>query len=643
MKRPVAAVVAALTGAAVMALELTAVRLMAPHFGDSAYVWTNVIGVILVAMALGAFLGGKMADQKHGGPRVFWLLCVAGVLTSCVPVVAHSIGGWLVPEGLPLDSAMGALVRGSLAATTILFAPPILLIACVSPILVTMLASQDGKIGRAAGLVSAMATIGSLVGTFAATHVLIPGVGSSWTVWICAGALIAAGLFCRASAAGAAVLLVPVGLSFVVPDVLKAPADGETLLAEVESNYQFLQVVERTDTTPKQRSLKINEGLDSFHSVSIEGTAFTDGSYYDYHVIAPFLARDGGSTGDVKVLSLGEAAGTFGRLFAYVHPKCTMDGVEIDPEVMRLGKEYFPGARPDGKQYPVDARVFVDNTTSRYDVVLVDTYKNQIYIPAHIASYQFFHAVSNVLQDGGVVSVNAGGVSFEDPVVDKLCRTIAAVFGQAWAFRVPNSRNFVLVARKGQDIDPGCLRQIEATDEALKTVLARTAVGDAWRQFESSSSDAEDDSIVLRDDRPFLDVLQEDAYNRRESDPILTGIAGHRNSKAAGVEAAGLIRHGRLEDALEKIGTARMATPLLRRLAGDCRWGLRDTVGAVLEYEEAKRLGMDEPELDKYIGWANEETEGRRKAWSAASTNGWIAFSAIAGLFAAFAFAWRRL
>ena len=103
MKRPVAAVVAALTGAAVMALELTAVRLMAPHFGDSAYVWTNVIGVILVAMALGAFLGGKMADQKHGGPRVFWLLCVAGVLTSCVPVVAHSIGGWLVPAGLPLD------------------------------------------------------------------------------------------------------------------------------------------------------------------------------------------------------------------------------------------------------------------------------------------------------------------------------------------------------------------------------------------------------------------------------------------------------------------------------------------------------------------------------------------------------------
>ena len=64
--RPVpAGVLAFLAGHAVMSIELTAVRLLAPHFGDSAVVWTNVIGVILVALAVGAWLGGRTggADQ----------------------------------------------------------------------------------------------------------------------------------------------------------------------------------------------------------------------------------------------------------------------------------------------------------------------------------------------------------------------------------------------------------------------------------------------------------------------------------------------------------------------------------------------------------------------------------------------------
>ena len=55
MKRSRAGLVAGLAGFAVMSLELTAVRLLAPYFGDSAYVWTNVIGVILVALAAGAW------------------------------------------------------------------------------------------------------------------------------------------------------------------------------------------------------------------------------------------------------------------------------------------------------------------------------------------------------------------------------------------------------------------------------------------------------------------------------------------------------------------------------------------------------------------------------------------------------------
>ena len=137
MKHSTAAAVAGLIGFAVMGLEVTAVRLLAPHFGDTAYVWTNVIGVILLALALGAFLGGRMADSEAGSSRVATLLVIAGVLTAIAPIVARPLGAWLVPADLPLDSAMWALVRGSFVATTILFAPPVILVACVSPVLIT--------------------------------------------------------------------------------------------------------------------------------------------------------------------------------------------------------------------------------------------------------------------------------------------------------------------------------------------------------------------------------------------------------------------------------------------------------------------------------------------------------------------------
>ena len=629
MSASLAAVIALLTGAAVMGLELTAVRLMAPHFGDSAYVWTNVIGVILVAMALGAFLGGRLADRGVGMGRLAWLLAVAGLLVSLVPIVAVPLGSFLVPAEMPMDAAMGALVRGSLAATTLLFAPPILLVACASPMLVTSLAADGSKVGKASGLISAMATVGSLIGTFAATHLLIPMVGSQVTVWICAGLLFVAALCCRRTPALAAGLLAPLILPFVAPDGRKAVGPAETLVAEVESNYQFLQVVDVVDSDPKQRSLKINEGLDSFHSVHYEGTAYTNGNYYDYHAVAPFLARDGGDTAGARVLSLGEAAGTFGRLFAHVHPKCEMDGVEIDPEVMRLGDEFFAGKRLPGKRYAVDARVFVNQTSNRYDVVLVDTYKNQIYIPAHVASEQFFRSVHAVLRDGGVVSVNSGGARYDDPVVRALGTTMAKVFGEAWAFRVPQTRNFVLAARKAKPLDPSCLAKVATDDPALRGILARTANAAFWRRV---SADGE----TLSDDRPFLDVLQQEAYSQRAAVVALTAVDGSRNSKDVEQEVEASFRGGHYEEALAKVAEAEAATPRLRRRAGDCRWILRDTSGAVAEYDEAKRLGFSDAGIDRDLGFAREEVASRQVAWDASGRNGWIAGSALLLLFAGF-------
>jgi hypothetical protein len=162
--------VAFLAGFGCMAAELTAVRLLAPHFGDSAYVWTNVIGVILAALAVGAWLGGRAASRAAVHAVVAWICLFAGVAIAGAPWIAQPLGAWLVPGDLPLDAAMPSMIRGSLAATLALFAPAMVALGALSPLLVTGIVRRGGDVGRASGAVAAAGTLGSLVGTFAATH-----------------------------------------------------------------------------------------------------------------------------------------------------------------------------------------------------------------------------------------------------------------------------------------------------------------------------------------------------------------------------------------------------------------------------------------------------------------------------------------
>ncbi|MCA8956691.1 MAG: fused MFS/spermidine synthase [Planctomycetes bacterium] len=626
---PVAAMAAAATGFAVMLLELTAVRLFAPVFGDSQYVWTNVIGVILLALALGAFLGGRLADRGVGRKGLSGLLVVAAGLVGLVPLIGPPLGAWLAPADLPLDSAMAALVRGSLVASSLLFALPVLLVAAVSPVLVVNLARADGRVGRASALVSWTATLGSVVGTFVATHWLIPEVGSRWTVWIAAVCLAAAALLCRFGAAGSVVGVLPLGWSLLAPDHLEAAGPGEVVRDEVESPYQFLQVVEVADSDPRRTLLRINEGLDSFHSVALAGTPYTGGGYYDYHVVAPYLAGDGAAPPHLRVLSLGDAAGTFGRLYEHVHHPSSMDRVELDPAVSRLGDAFFPGKQPEGERFALDARVFVDRTQRTYDVVLLDTYKHQIYLPAHVASAQFFRGVRRVLREGGIVSVNAGGVRFDDPVVRVLGDTMARVFGESWAFRIPNSRNFMLVARRDKPLDPGCLARVAAppSDAALQQVLARTSVPGSWHAFPQRPG-----AEVLDDDRPFLDALQERAYRGDEASPGLLAMHGARPPDEILGAAVGLLQAGRLEECRDVFAGARAATGPLRVLAGDCRWRLRDARGAAEEYREALRLGVPEAQrvrVEENLKWSSVEADGRGHARRVGRRNGWLAVGVV--------------
>ncbi len=624
MRRSIAALIALLSGFALMSLELTAVRLLAPHFGDSAYVWTNVIGVILVALAVGAWCGGLLADSGRNRALPVLLLVAAGV-TTLVPFVANPLGGWLLPQELPLDAAFPALVRGSLAATLLLFAPPAFCLGCVSPMLVVRLAAGGAtSVGRAAGLVSAMATAGSLAGTFAATHLLVPYLGSRATVWLSAALIVVCAGLAQGRIRAAAAALLPLACALLPLGAMRPAPPGAELLAEVESGYQFLQVLRTPEPVPATTRLAINEGLDSFHSIAIEGTDWTGRRYYDWHAVAPFLAGDGKRPEPLRVLSLGAAAGTFARLYAAAHPGAVVDGVEIDPAVIALGEQWFGGRKSPGDVWALDARVFVNRARAQYDVVLLDAYERQIYIPPQLASRQFFTRLQQVLAPGGVVSVNVGGLRFDDRVPQSIAATMAAVFGDAWLFKVPRSRNLLVVARHEQPLlPPRALAAVSGVAPELRELVDTMARPEAWRRVEPGG-------LVLDDDKPLLDELHDLSYRRDHLQGPLP-IAGRLTADEADRRASEALAQGDPETALAVVADAEQETARLRYLAGDARWWLRDLAGARAEYEAALRLTSDEELRSLLTGrriGVGEELAGSERATAVAQRNGTVAIFA---------------
>jgi spermidine synthase len=648
---PTAALAAAFgAGFGCMTAELTAVRLLAPSFGDSAYVWTNVIGVILAALAIGAFGGGRFAARGAGHGLAALGLGAAALLLVVASFLAVPLGSVLLPRELPLDAAMPAMVRGSFVAAAVLFGLPMLILGAVSPLLLTGVVRAGAAIGPAAGGLSAAGTIGSLVGTFAATHWLVPGCGCRTTLLIAAAALVVAALALvtgrRRAGAGAA-LLALVGLTLLPRGPLQPARAGEQLLAERESPLQLLQVVRTPDPVGDRIALRINEGLDSFHSLAIAGSRLTGGSYYDWHAVAPLLAGDGALPAGSRALSIGDAAGSLRTVYAAVHPEAIVDAVDIDAVTLALGEQHFPGPKANGGRYVLDGRVFLQHAATQWHVIHVDAYAHQVYVPAHLASAEFFRAAKARLAPEGVIACNVGALRSDDPVLVAIGGTLASVFGEAFALAVPNSRNMLLVARNGAPLRPETLAgsalavasDLGAADRAAwQRIVATAAVAERWRRLAAGPP--------LVDDRPELDRLLGRSYIERDDDGGLVECRG--DADPAGVEAAvyAAARLQAWDRVLALVAGSRQPTPYLRASAGDARWGQRQLRTAAAEYAAAlAALPPIEADLRARVAQKLAAVEAQQQpiavAEAVARRNGWWQAAVFGGAAVLLGLLWR--
>ncbi len=417
-------------GTGSLGAEIAVARLMAPFFGASTIVWANTIGVVLVALSIGYWFGGRLADRNPSLRGLCKMVLLAAVLLAVVPFIARPFFDISVEA---LDSISAGAFVGSLFAVLALVAIPVLLLGAASPYALRLAVPDVEHAGRIAGRLYAISTAGSLTGTMLSSLLLIPVVGTQRTFLAFAlaiGITAVAGLglrFAPAAAAIAAALAIPVG-------TVKASADGEVIY-ETETETQYAQVVEEPDG---DRLLELNEGQ-AIHSLYKPGSYLT-GRYWDGLIVMPFAALD---RPPERVAILGNAAGTAARMYGHYFPDTRVDGVEIDGELTEIGRRYFDLSGPNLHTYTDDARPWLRQSSGDYDVIVVDAYR-QPYIPFYLATREFFELVRDRLAPGGVVVVNVGHPEGNDDLEKAVSATMADVFGTVIRDPLEDANSLVL-------------------------------------------------------------------------------------------------------------------------------------------------------------------------------------------------------
>ncbi|QSO50940.1 fused MFS/spermidine synthase [Alicyclobacillus curvatus] len=428
------------TGASVMALELAASRFLAPYFGTSMIVWANIIGLILLALSVGYFVGGRIADKHPNHNLLMYISWTAGLWTASLPIWGHLIFRSL-SAGI-LNTPFTVIIL-SLVAVLLVFAPPVFLLAMVSPFTIRLTTKTSGDAGKVAGNLYAFSTIGSLIGTFGTAFFTIPTLGVVQTLltWSLVLILVSVlGLSKRSMVAVISVLVFAL-LAFAGMKASGAHSPYGKVVWSKDTLYQYVQVVKEGDGST---ALIYNEG-GGVQSVARPNNALGPYDYYDDYLMLPFLTKDARS-----VAVLGSAGGTIPHLLSVYDkpdfPKLTVTGVEIDPAVIPLDYEYF-GLKPgEARLVNQDARVFIRNTTQKFDIVIVDAYINQIYIPPHMSTVEFFGEIKSRLRQGGIAALNVNATTKNSPLLLSFEKTLKQVYPYVYQVRARGEFNYLLLA-----------------------------------------------------------------------------------------------------------------------------------------------------------------------------------------------------
>ena len=408
---------AAITGAAIMIIEILGAKMLAPYVGTSHFVWTAQIAVTLLALAIGYDCGGRWVDRS---PKLnaLYLGIIGAALYLC--------GAATQAEPVAYACLRFHLAVGSLLASALLFFIPLALLAATGPFLIRWLTPAVQNVGGSMGRLTAISTLGSFAGTILIGYVLIPLLPNSTTMLVTAGVLILTAtaylLIWGTGTGGKAVAVLALvaggimGLSAGSPKLLET--FGHREICRRNSNFGQLQVIDAKD---KPWRYFLNDYLtesiyDTRRRQSIDSFAY--------------LLHDLACAYNPKVsdaLCIGLGAGHVPMQFAGEGVR--VDVVEINPAVAPLARDYFD-FQPEKVNLTLgDGRQFLNDCQKLYDTVILDVFLGDS-SPSHLMSREAFTAMRHRLRPDGVLVINCWGdfTPGKDFFVASLQKTLGAAF-----------------------------------------------------------------------------------------------------------------------------------------------------------------------------------------------------------------------
>jgi len=453
-KRLILEITVFVCGALVMIYEIIGSRLLSPYIGASTYVWTSLIGVILGALSLGYWLGGKIADKRPELKILAFVIFLAGGLVAVTILLKDLILSFIaqMSVGLELKSVVAALL---------LFAPASVLLGFVTPYAVKLKMTTLDDAGKTVGRLYALSTVGSILGTFLAGFFLIPFVGSEKTLYLIGATLV-----------GLSILLAPFAVTKLNAAVLVLFALGigasefkfyylrqQIDLRDIDTEYSRVQVFKTVE--PKSGRPIRAIAIDPYF---VQSAIYLDSDelvleYADYYHLLRHFKPDFQQT-----LLIGGAGYTFPRDYLSKYPEAKMDVVEIDSQMTEIAKRFFRlEENPRLKIIHRDGRVFLNQAEAgKYDVVLMDAFGSLFSVPFQLTTVEAVRHISRVLKDDGVVIFNLGGAIEGDAnkFLQAELKTYQKIFPKVYLFKVnadytdEQLQNLIIIACKEKNTAP---------------------------------------------------------------------------------------------------------------------------------------------------------------------------------------------
>lgn len=484
-------------GMTTLAVEFTTSRLLQTVFGTSNIVWANVIGLVLLFLTFGYFIGGRLAD-RHPNPRLFyWLVSITGFCSALFLLLTSVILRSAATAMAAIN--IGAII-GSLVGVFFALAVPVTLLGTISPFAIRLAVREVGEAGRISGRIYAVSTWGSLLGTYLPVLLVIPLAGTRLAALFFGVALLLVGLGGlwqigrRQGLFGLAllILLAPFAIAWIGGPIKDYPGQ----IFETESAYNYIQVIRQGDCN----YLLLNEGQ-AYHSFYCNGGQVPRISVWSIMLAAPYFNDVEGDPQVDSLAVIGLAAGTIPKQYSQVYGPLAIDGIEIDPAIIRAGREFFDMSEPNLNVIIGDGRYELNQLDRKYDIITLDAYKVP-YIPWHLTTQEFFEEVKAHLNDSGVLAINVGRGPGDRRLIDAVTATLLTVFPSVHTVNVPGAYNSILVATMKPTDSQNLYSSLEKMD-AQTPALLRTAVETAAENLVPTNAS----DVIFTDQRAPVETI----------------------------------------------------------------------------------------------------------------------------------------